>query len=131
MTADEVVFSLSSSLEDGLQGSEAKARLEKNGPNHLYVQKRISLARMFIQQLSELLMLILMVAGLVSVLLGEFLDAWIIFIVVIINAVVGVLQEYKAEKALDALKKIDPDRLTPREALDQLYRLKEILQRGK
>ena len=108
---DEVVKSLNSSYE-GLSAAEAKKRLEKNGPNKLREGKKDSLFKKFLEELSDPMLIILMVAAVLSVgtsaLSGEieWADAIIILIVVLINAVLGVYQESKAEKAIEALQKM-------------------------
>ena len=97
--------------ENGLSTSEAEARLEKNGKNKLAEGKKESLIHRFFKQLAEPMTIILIVAAVISGILAivekEFpTDVIIIMAVVLINAVLGVLQESKAEKALEALEKI-------------------------
>ncbi len=97
--------------ENGLSSKEAEARLEKNGKNKLAEGKKESLIHRFFKQLAEPMTIILLVAALISGVLAivekEFpTDVIIIMAVVLINAVLGVLQESKAEKALEALEKI-------------------------
>ena len=94
--------------ENGLSTSEAEARLEKNGKNKLAEGKKESLIHRFFKQLAEPMTIILLVAAVISGVLAivekEFpTDVIIIMAVVLINAVLGVLQESKAEKALEAL----------------------------
>ena len=97
--------------ENGLSANEAEARLEKNGKNKLAEGKKESLVHRFLKQLAEPMTIILIVAAIISGVLAivekEFpTDVIIIMAVVLINAVLGVLQESKAEKALEALEKI-------------------------
>ncbi len=97
--------------ENGLSISEAEARLERNGKNKLAEGKKESLIHRFFKQLAEPMTIILLVAAVISGVLAivekEFpTDVIIIMAVVLINAVLGVLQESKAEKALEALEKI-------------------------
>ncbi len=97
--------------ETGLSSKEADARLEKNGKNKLAEGKKESLIHRFFKQLAEPMTIILIVAAVISGILAivekEFpTDVIIIMAVVLINAVLGVLQESKAEKALEALEKI-------------------------
>ena len=103
---DEVCSALGVDLAKGLSPEEAKRRLEKYGRNHLTEKKGKSLISMIAEQLNDPLIYILLGAGIVSILLGEVTDAIIIGAVVVINAVVGVIQESKAEKAIEALKKM-------------------------
>ena len=97
--------------EDGLTSSEAEEREQSHGKNKLIEGKKISIFKRFINQLLDPMIIILIVAAVVSGITaayaGEsFADVIIIMIVVIINAVLGVVQESKAEKAIDALKEI-------------------------
>lgn len=108
MDAADVVRGLGSS-NDGLSGSEAGARLAKYGPNQLKAAKKESLAHRFLMQLKDPMLIILIAAACVSavtsVIQGESLaDFYIIIGVVILNAVLGVYQESKAEAAIEALQ---------------------------
>ena len=97
--------------ENGLSQSEAQARLEKNGKNRLAAAKGKSLFRRFLEQLADPMIIILLVAAAVSGILAvvendSFADVIIILAVVIINAILGVYQESKAEKAIEALQEM-------------------------
>lgn len=105
-TIQECEEQLSTSIQTGLSEKEAKIRLETNGPNQLVEQKPKTLAQMFLAQLNDPMIYILMVAAVISFCLKEVSDAIIIIIVILINAVVGLVQEGKAQRALDALKKL-------------------------
>ncbi|MBW2998024.1 HAD-IC family P-type ATPase, partial [Candidatus Woesearchaeota archaeon] len=96
---------LSSSL-NGLSTKEAHKRLEKYGPNKLKSGKKISKWNIFISQFKSFIVLILIAATLISFLMGEVIDASVIFLIVILNAVFGFMQEYNAEKSIEALKKL-------------------------
>lgn len=101
---------------EGLSSSEATKRLEENGKNKLAAAKKKSIVRRFFEQLSDPMIIILIVAALVSGVMsvyhmtqgeeGDFIDVIIILAVVIINAVLGVFQESKAEKAIEALQEM-------------------------
>lgn len=90
----------------GLTDEEVKQRLRENGKNELQAARKKTLAGMFLRQFSDFMIIILMVAALVSGILGELTDAIVIVIIVVVNAVVGVVQEFRAEKAMEALKKM-------------------------
>ena len=95
----------------GLESGEAEIRLEKNGPNKLAEPERESLLLRFAKQLKDPMIIVLLAAALVSGITafyaGEsFADVIIILAVVVINAVLGVYQESKAEKAIEALQKM-------------------------
>ena len=99
------------STPDGLTDAEAARRLAEKGPNKLAEGKKVTTLQRFLQQLSDPMIIILLVAaavsGVTAAYSGEsFADVFIILIVVLINAVLGVYQESKAEKALSALKSL-------------------------
>ena len=107
-SSSEVMQELGSS-ENGLTGAQAEARLAKNGPNKLAEGKKVTLVQRFLKQLADPMVIILIVAaaisGVIAYIEGEaFTDVFIILFVVVLNSVLGVLQESKAEKAIDALK---------------------------
>ncbi len=105
LTHDETLAALKATRE-GLSGAEVTERLAEYGPNRLSEEKKDSLLKRFMNQFKDLMIIILVVAAVISGALGELSDTLIILIVVLVNAVIGVAQEYKAEKALDALKKM-------------------------
>ncbi len=105
------VFTHLNSGQDGLSAAQAQQLLEKNGPNKLDEPEKVTLVQRFIQQLKDPMIIILLAAAAVSAITafysGEsFTDVFIILAVVIINAVMGVYQESKAEKAIEALSKM-------------------------
>ena len=107
----EKVLSALGVTESGLSSAEAAERLEKNGRNRLEAAKGKSILRRFLEQLGDPMTIILIVAaaisGALAVYEGEgFTDVIIILAVVIVNAVLGVVQESKAEKAIEALREM-------------------------
>ena len=107
----ELVLAHTGSSSDGLTGSEARRRLQENGKNKLAEPKKDSLLVRFFRQMMDPMILILLAAAAISTVLavakGEsFTDVIIILAVVIVNAVLGVYQENKAEKAIEALQKM-------------------------
>ena len=100
----EKEFSVDSKV--GLSKEEAKSRLEKYGQNIVTEGKKKSIFSMIWDQLNDPLIFILAIAAIISGITSEISDSIIIAIVVIINAVIGVSQEIKAEKSMDALKKL-------------------------
>jgi P-type Ca2+ transporter type 2C len=128
MTPEETVRNLASSKDDGLQSYEAKARLEKYGMNKLVASRKVSIAQRFLSQLGELMVIILIVAGIIAFFLGERVDSSIIFFIVILNAIIGVIQEYKAEKAIDALKKMmAPQAIVIRDGDEKIVSVEELV----
>ncbi|MBI4448014.1 HAD-IC family P-type ATPase [Candidatus Woesearchaeota archaeon] len=90
----------------GLSSEEAKGRLTKYGFNELRGEKRVSPLKIFLSQFKDPLIVILFVATLVSVYINEVADAFIIAAIIVLNAVVGFFQEFKAERAFELLKKM-------------------------
>ena len=109
-TAAETIRLLKSDREKGLENREAMTRSSTQGPNRLKEQEAKSVWQMILGQLNDPLILILIVAMAISVLLGEVGDAGIIITVVILTAAIGVIQEGKAGKAVEALKQISAPR---------------------
>jgi len=103
---EEVIKELDVDPSQGLSDEEAKIRVEKYGPNKLLAKKKKSIFRIFIAQLMDWLIYILLVAVIITLFLGEYVDSVIIVLVIIINAVLGVIQEVKAGKAIEALQKM-------------------------
>ena len=102
LTADEVLKRLMTRRE-GLTDEEVRERLERYGPNELPTKKKSPLM-MLLRQFTNFLIVILLAATAVSALLGEVIDAAVIAIIVVIMGVAGFAQEFKAEKALEAIK---------------------------
>ena len=100
------VFEQTGSSQDGLSVSAAQNKLEKGGANELAHAKKKSPILKFLKQFADIMILILLVAGVVSMCFGEYVDGAIILVIVILNAVIGFCQEQKAEKALESLKKM-------------------------
>ena len=102
--ANQVVRRLATSCETGLDTTEVSVRLRKYGPNRLpESQKRGPFAR-FLSQFNNILIYILLVAGVTKLMLSLWIDACIIFGVVLLNALLGFIQEGKAERALDSIR---------------------------
>ncbi len=97
---------LNTSLASGLSETEANTRLEKYGPNVLPSGKKRTLFDRLKDQLIDPLVLLLIAASVISAFIGEVVDATAIIVIVVINTIIGVYQEYKAEQALEALKKL-------------------------
>ena len=91
---------------EGLSTPEVKKRLEKHGFNELREEKGRSPFFIFFDQFKEFLMILLLAAVFISVLVGEIIDATMIFAIVIASAMLGFFQEYKAERSLEALKRM-------------------------
>lgn len=105
MNAKEVLKNLNTS-EKGLSKNEAAGRLKKHGKNELKAKIKIPIWLIFLSQFKELLILILVIGGIISFLIGNVRDGTIIFIIVFVNAVIGFVHERKAVKIIDKLKSI-------------------------
>ena len=103
---NQVIEKLQTEPKNGLSVSEAKNRLEKYGLNELVEKGAKSAWLILWDQMKELMVVVLLVAALVSILLGEYSDAIIILAIVVLNAFIGFSQEYRAEQAIAALKKL-------------------------
>ncbi len=106
----ETAEELKSDLHRGLRAEEAARRLERDGRNEMRAPRKKTVIESFLEQLNDPLIYVLIVAAVVSVLLKEVSDAVIIGVVVALNAVVGMLQEGKAKRALESLKKLTSPR---------------------
>lgn len=105
-TKEEVVQELSVDPSQGLSSEEAQRRLERYGPNKLREKPKKSVFALFLAQLKDMLIYVLLGATVITFAIGEYVDAIIILLVVILNAIIGVVQEYKAGKAIEALQKM-------------------------
>lgn len=105
-STEEVLKEINVNPSQGLTDEEAKARLLKYGANKLTGKKKKSILQLFFTQLQEWLIYILFAAVIITLMMGEYIDAIIIILVIITNAVLGVIQEIKADKAIDALQKM-------------------------
>jgi Ca2+-transporting ATPase len=110
MPLEQVALELGSSIAAGLAESEAAARLEREGPNEIRKAERESPLAMFLRQFASVVIWVLIAAAVVSVALGERLDGIAIIAIVVLNAVVGFVQEYRAEQAVAALSKLTAPR---------------------
>jgi magnesium-transporting ATPase (P-type) len=104
VAANEVIGRLNTDEDRGLDTGEASRRLSRYGPNRLPEGKKRGPLMRFIAQLNNILVYVLLAAGFVKLMVGLWLDASVILGVVLINAVLGFLQEGKAEKALDSIR---------------------------
>jgi magnesium-transporting ATPase (P-type) len=104
MPADEVAKRLATNWDTGLPAAEASIRLQKYGPNRLPEGKKSGPFMRFVSQFNNILVYVLLSAGFIKLMLNLWVDAAIIFGVVILNAMLGFVQEGKAEKALDSIR---------------------------
>ncbi|SDC62745.1 MULTISPECIES: calcium-transporting P-type ATPase, PMR1-type [unclassified Candidatus Frackibacter] len=106
LSNSEVIAKLDVDSKNGLNSSEVKGRQRKFGPNQLPDQQRRTLFSLLLEQFKDFMVLVLIGAVIISGLLGQVEDAIAIIAIVILNAIMGFIQEYRAEKSLQALKKL-------------------------
>jgi Ca2+-transporting ATPase len=102
--AEAVAAALATDPAAGLTATEAAARLERFGPNELVERGRKPAWRLLAEQFANTMILVLVAAGLVTAVIGDLKDTVVILAIVVLNAVVGFVQEYRAEQAMAALK---------------------------
>jgi potassium/sodium efflux P-type ATPase len=126
-TIDEIYKDLNTSA-DGLTSAEASSRLKKYGPNELKVKKRKPWWLHFLQEFTDLMVVILIIAAVIAGLAGEWRDATVILVIVLINAIIGFVQKFRAEKAIEALKKmVAPTAHVIRDGKEQQIKAKELV----
>jgi P-type Ca2+ transporter type 2C len=106
MSADEVLRHLESPHDTGLTERQVTERQNQYGPNQLVEKKRASFLAMVLDQLKSFVVILLIAAAIISALLGDWVEAAAIMAIVVLNAILGVVQESRAEQALAALKKL-------------------------
>lgn len=102
----EDLFAFFETSSIGLTQSEAQKRLEKFGPNALQEKKKKPAWKLFLTQFKDFMILILAAAALISGIVGDLTDTIIILVIIVLNAVLGFVQEYRAEKAMESLKQL-------------------------
>jgi magnesium-transporting ATPase (P-type) len=128
LSVEETRRRLDTSSENGLDPGEAQARLQRFGPNRLPAGKRSGPLRRFLSQLNNILIYILLGASFVKAMLGLWVDAAIILAVVLINTLLGFIQEGKAEKALDSIRNmLSPEARTLRGGETRMIPAEELV----
>ena len=127
LAVDEVLNILKTRLQ-GLDEDEVKERLTLYGPNELRREKSRSKLVIFLNQFKNVLILILLIATGLSIIIGEVLDAVLIVTIVMVSAVLGTFQEYRAERALEALRKLTaPEATVIRSGVEKRILAREIV----
>ena len=108
------IYKLLDSSAEGLSAEEGEQRLQQYGQNRLAERKKVSAAVLLLYQLKEVMVLILLAAAAISMVTGDTKDAIVIIAIVILNAIIGFVQEYRAGKAMEALKKLSASYATVR-----------------
>ena len=112
MPAEEILDALQADEEKGLSDAEVKKRRKKHGPNRLPKKEKTGPIKLFLKQFKDFLILILFLAAGISVYAGQMANAWIILGVILFNATMGFIQEYRAEKAVESIKKMVKQKAT-------------------
>lgn len=102
----DVVLELRSNADSGLSSAEAEVRLKRYGSNELKKEKKVSALAIFLSQFKGFFIIILVIASILAYLVGEKVNAIAILVVVVINSILGFFQEYRAEKSIEALRKM-------------------------
>ncbi len=132
---DQVLKNLGSDSVNGLTEAQALERLQQNGPNKLKEKKKKSLLMRFAEQFKDVMIIILIIAAIVSFVVvcvegnwGELFEPALIIAIVILNAIMGVFQESKAEKALDALKNMSaPHARVIRDGVEKIINASDLV----
>ncbi|AND83954.1 calcium-translocating P-type ATPase, PMCA-type [Clostridium tyrobutyricum] len=103
---EEIIKEVKTDIQSGLTSDEVSSRLSKYGPNKLREKKKKSILFLLFEQINDPLIYILIAAAVISAFLKETSDAIIIGVVIVLNAVIGIIQESKAEKALESLQEL-------------------------
>ena len=104
LPADDVIMRLATDVRHGLDAAETTSRLRQYGPNRLPEGKKQGPLLRFLGQFNNILVYVLLIAGFTKLMLSLWVDAGIIFAVVVLNALLGFIQEGRAEKALDSIR---------------------------
>ncbi|MDH5300835.1 MAG: cation-translocating P-type ATPase [Gammaproteobacteria bacterium] len=100
----QLVEQLQSDVVSGLSSTEAELRLQQHGANQLHESKRRPWWRMVVDQFRDFMILVLLIAAIISGFIGEAVDTIVILVIVLLNAIIGAVQEFRAERAMAALK---------------------------
>ncbi len=135
LPTESVISELKTDAHVGLTSAETKTRLEEYGPNRLREKKKKTLLHRFLEQFKDAMVLILIAAAIISLVVAinghdakEFFEPALIFLIVILNATMGVIQESKAEKALEALQNMSaPHTKVIRDGKEQIIEASELV----
>lgn len=127
MSVERVETSLKTG-PSGISKEEAKRRLQEFGPNILQEKKGPSALKIFAEQFKNYLILVLVVAAIIAIFLGDVTDSLVIWVVIVLNAILGFYQEYRAEKSIEALKELTaPRAIVVREGDEETIMASELV----
>ncbi len=125
---NEVISAFKSDIETGLDEEEAKKRVVEYGPNELVDIAKTPWYRVFLRQFTDVLILILMAAAAISLAIGEIGDAITILVIIVLNGILGFVQEFKAEHAIELLKEmLHPTCRVLRESKEEVIDAKNLV----
>lgn len=125
---EQVLQELNTEVTRGLSETEAKERFTTYGPNELIEKGKKSAFAILFDQVKEVMVIILIIAAIISIFLHEYIDAAVIFVIVVLNTALGFWQEFNAENAMAALKKLAvPNVRVRREGVEQQISAKELV----
>ncbi|MEM3374450.1 MAG: cation-translocating P-type ATPase [Candidatus Woesearchaeota archaeon] len=114
--------------ENGLSEDEAKERLKKNGFNELEELNKTSILKMFLDQFANWLVMLLVIAGFISLFVGELKESIAIFVIIMLNTILGFIQEYNTDKSIKALEKMTaPTAKVIRDGKEKIIPAKEVV----
>ena len=117
-----------SNKDEGLTSSEAKKRLEKYGPNRMQETKRRNIFLRFLDQFKDFMILILIIAAILSFVTKDYAEGGLVLAIILLNAIIGLIQEEKAEKALQAIQKMSsPHAKVLRDGVEQVIDASEVV----
>jgi len=111
-SVEDVCKAFNTDSKEGLSSNEAKRRLDEHGKNELKEKKGKGPLKIFLSQFASTIIIVLLIAALITGFIGEIRDMVVISIILLINAFIGFSQEYRAEKAMSALKKLSVPKVT-------------------
>ena len=128
LESSAVAAALETRAETGLPAEAAAERLERFGPNELVEKKQRPAWRLLLEQFTSAMIVVLLVAAVITALIGETKDTLIILAIVVFNGIVGFIQEYRAEQAMDALKRMSsPEARVVRDGEVRLVPAREVV----
>lgn len=128
-TSDAISKHLKADIDTGLDSSTANQRINKDGFNEIIEEKKPTLLKIFVSQFIDLMIVILIAAAVISGILGSLIDAGAIVIIVLLNAIVGTVQQHRAYNAIAALKTMaSPQALVIRESKEIIIPARELVQ---
>jgi P-type Ca2+ transporter type 2C len=128
MKAGDVVEKLKTDQEKGLSNSEVKERIEKYGKNEIPKGKKRTWWMRLLMQFNNVLIYVLIAAAIITALMNHWIDTWVILAVVIINALIGFLQEGKAERSLESIRKmLSLEAVVIRDGKKQIIKAEELV----